>query len=105
VRARLFWKLGLTYVAVLVAVLIAYSLYQPSEHRLRLLGLAAILLVAGAVLAFFFSNSFSSRVGRLKNFAKRIAEGDFRPLDLDGPQDELTDLGDALNHTAARLDR
>jgi two-component system phosphate regulon sensor histidine kinase PhoR len=105
VRARLFWKLGLTYVAVLVAVVIAYSLYQPSEHRLRLLGLAAILLVAGVALSFFFSNSFSSRVDRLKNFAKRISDGDFRPLDLDGPQDELTDLGDALNQTAARLDR
>ncbi len=104
-RARLFWKLGLTYVAVLVAVVIAYSLYQPSEHRLRLLGLAAILLVAGVALSFFFSNSFSSRVDRLKNFAKRISDGDFRPLDLDGPQDELTDLGDALNQTAARLDR
>jgi two-component system phosphate regulon sensor histidine kinase PhoR len=105
VRTRLFWKLGLTYVAVLVAVVIAYSLYQPSEHRLRLLGLAAILLVAGVALSFFFSNSFSSRVDRLKNFAKRISDGDFRPLDLDGPQDELTDLGDALNQTAARLDR
>ncbi len=104
-RARLFWKLGLTYVAVLVAVLIAYSLYQPSERRLRLLGLAAMLLVAGLVLSFFFSSSFSSRVDRLKNFAKRIAEGDFRPLELDGPQDELTDLGVALNHTAASLDR
>lgn len=104
-RARLFWKLGLTYVAVLVAVVIAYSLYQPSEHRLRLLGLAAILLVAGVALSFFFSTSFSSRVDRLKNFAKRISDGDFRPLDLDGPQDELTDLGDALNQTAARLDR
>jgi two-component system, OmpR family, phosphate regulon sensor histidine kinase PhoR len=101
----LFWKLGLTYVAVLVAVVIAYSLYQPSEHRLRLLGLAAILLVAGIALSFFFSTSFSSRVDRLKNFAKRISDGDFRPLDLDGPQDELTDLGDALNQTAARLDR
>ena len=101
----MFWKLGLTYVAVLVAVVIAYSLYQPSEHRLRLLGLAAILLVAGVALSFFFSNSFSSRVDRLKNFAKRISDGDFRPLDLDGPQDELTDLGDALNQTAARLDR
>jgi two-component system, OmpR family, phosphate regulon sensor histidine kinase PhoR len=90
---------------VLVAVVIAYSLYQPSEHRLRLLGLAAILLVAGIALSFFFSTSFSSRVDRLKNFAKRISDGDFRPLDLDGPQDELTDLGDALNQTAARLDR
>jgi two-component system phosphate regulon sensor histidine kinase PhoR len=70
-----------------------------------LLGLAAILLVAGVALSFFFSNSFSSRVDRLKNFAKRISDGDFRPLDLDGPQDELTDLGDALNQTAARLDR
>ena len=104
-RARLFWKLGLTYVAVLVAIVIAYSLYQPSEHRLRLLGLAAILAVAGVMLSFFFSSSFSSRIDRLKNFAKRISDGDFRPLDLDGPQDELTGLGDAMNQTAARLDR
>ncbi|MGC2720231.1 MAG: ATP-binding protein [Candidatus Acidiferrales bacterium] len=104
-RARLFWKLGLTYVAVLAVILLVYSLYQPPERRWGLLGITAILFIVGIALSILFSGSFSARVGRLRNFSRRIAEGDFRPLDLDGPQDELTDLGDSLNQTAASFDR
>jgi two-component system, OmpR family, phosphate regulon sensor histidine kinase PhoR len=105
VRTRLFWKLGLTYVAVLVAVLLIFSFYVEGKFRLGLLGICAVALAVGIALCFFFSGSFSSRVERLKNFSRRIAEGDFRPIDLDGPQDELTSLGESLNQTAARLDR
>ena len=104
-RTRLFWKLGLTYVAVLLGVLVVFAFYQESGARLRLLGLCAALLVTGIGLAFFFSRVFASRIQTLKNFSSRIGAGDFRPMDLDGPQDELSDLGNSLNQTAAQLDR
>jgi two-component system phosphate regulon sensor histidine kinase PhoR len=48
---------------------------------------------------------FAARVQRLQRFSQRIAEGDFRPLLREGPRDELSDLADSLNQTAARLDR
>jgi two-component system phosphate regulon sensor histidine kinase PhoR len=105
VRTRLFWKLGLTYVAVLLGVLVVFAFYQEPGARMRLLGLCAVLLVAGIALAFFFSRVFSSRIQNLKTFSSRIGAGDFRAIDLDGPQDELSDLGNSLNQTAAQLDR
>jgi two-component system, OmpR family, phosphate regulon sensor histidine kinase PhoR len=105
VRTRLFWKLGLTYVAVLLGVLVVFAFYQEPGARLRVLSLCAVLLVAGIALSFFFSRVFASRIQTLKNFSSRIAAGDFRPMDLDGPQDELSDLGNSLNQTAAQLDR
>jgi two-component system phosphate regulon sensor histidine kinase PhoR len=48
---------------------------------------------------------FAARIERLQRFSQRIAEGDFRPLLREGPRDELSDLADSLNQTAARLDR
>ena len=104
-RTRLFWKLGLTYVAVLLGVLLVFAFYQEPGTRMRLLSVCAVLLVAGIGLTLFFSRVFASRIQTLKNFSSRIAVGDFRPLELDGPQDELSDLGNSLNQTAARLDR
>jgi two-component system, OmpR family, phosphate regulon sensor histidine kinase PhoR len=63
-----------------------------------------ILLVAGGV-ALLLSHGFTVRVDRLKDFSRRVAEGDFRPLERDGSGDALEALGAALNRTAARLDR
>jgi two-component system, OmpR family, phosphate regulon sensor histidine kinase PhoR len=63
-----------------------------------------ILLIAGGV-SLLFSRSFTSRVERLKDFSRRVAEGDFRPLPRDGSGDAVEALGISLNRTAARLDR
>jgi two-component system phosphate regulon sensor histidine kinase PhoR len=63
-----------------------------------------ILLIAGAI-SLLFSRSFTGRVERLKEFSRRVAEGDFRPLPRDGSGDALEALGISLNRTAARLDR
>jgi two-component system phosphate regulon sensor histidine kinase PhoR len=63
-----------------------------------------ILLIAG-VASLLVSLGFSERVERLKEFSRRVAEGDFRPLPADGPRDALQELGASLNQTAARLDR
>jgi two-component system phosphate regulon sensor histidine kinase PhoR len=63
-----------------------------------------ILVIAGGV-SLLFSRSFTDRVERLKDFSRRVAEGDFRPLPRDGSGDAVEALGISLNRTAARLDR
>jgi len=63
-----------------------------------------IFLVAGA-FAMWMSSSYTERIERLREFSRRVAEGDFRPLPSDGKGDSLEALGSSLNQTAARLDR
>lgn len=63
-----------------------------------------IYLCAGAV-AMMMSRSYADRVERLREFSRRVAEGDFRPLASDGSGDSLEALGVSLNQTASRLDR
>jgi two-component system phosphate regulon sensor histidine kinase PhoR len=63
-----------------------------------------ILLLAGAA-SLWISRSFTERIERLREFSRRVAEGDFRPLSPDGKGDTLDALGSSLNQTAARLDR
>jgi two-component system, OmpR family, phosphate regulon sensor histidine kinase PhoR len=75
-----------------------------SFRRRLLLASFLILLIAGGI-SLVFSRSFTRRVDRLKDFSRRVAEGDFRPLPRDGPGDALGALGISLNRTAARLDR
>ncbi len=62
-----------------------------------------ILALAGGVSLLFF-RSVSNRIGRLKQFSRRVAEGDFRPLPHDRSNDELADLSATLNQTALKLD-
>src|ERR1700727_3591152 len=63
------------------------------------------MLLICAIASFAFARMFSARIERLKDFSQRIAEGDFRPLLGEGPRDELSDLADSMNQTAARLDQ
>jgi two-component system phosphate regulon sensor histidine kinase PhoR len=63
-----------------------------------------IFLIAGAI-AMLMSRTYTDRVERLREFSRRVAEGDFRPLPADGTGDTLEALGSSLNQTAARLDR
>ncbi len=70
----------------------------------RQLGVASlVLLLLGGGIAFLFSQTFSRRVERLKEFAQRVAEGDFRPLAAERMGDELVELAQSLNQTAQRL--
>ncbi|MGH9744012.1 MAG: two-component system histidine kinase PnpS [Candidatus Acidiferrum sp.] len=73
------------------------------RHRLWIASFF-ILLIAGGV-SLLLSRNFTLRVERLKEFSRRVAEGDFRPLSRDNSGDALEALGISLNRTAARLDR
>ena len=75
-----------------------------SELRQRLLVASVVMLLIGAVASLGFARMFAARIDRLKDFSQRIAEGNFRPLLPEGPRDELSDLADSMNQTAARLD-
>ena len=75
-----------------------------SFRRALWFGSLVILLLAGAI-TLLVSRGFSNRVDRLTEFSRRVAEGDFRPLPVDGSGDALETLGRSLNQTAARLDR
>ena len=75
------------------------------EFRKRFcLASLVVLLVTGAA-ALLISRSFSNRVDRLTAFSRRVAEGDFRPIDAHRSGDALEALAVSLNDTAARLDR
>jgi two-component system phosphate regulon sensor histidine kinase PhoR len=75
------------------------------ELRQRQIIATLVVLFIGALVSFAFARMFAARVQRLRRFSQRIAEGDFRPLLREGPRDELSDLADTLNLTAARMDR
>lgn len=77
--------------------------FSLAELRERLLAASVVILVAGGLVSFLFSSRFAVRVEQLKDFSSRVACGDFRALRFDGPRDELADLANSLNETAAQL--
>jgi two-component system phosphate regulon sensor histidine kinase PhoR len=74
------------------------------ELRQRLVAASLVILALGGVVSLLFSRVFAARVERLKDFSRRVAAGDFRPLPAENPRDELSDLALALNNTAAQMD-
>jgi len=76
-----------------------------AELRHRLLVASLVILLLGGLFSLVYFRMFAARVERLKDFSRRLAQGDFRPLPSEAPRDELTDLADALNETAAWMDR
>jgi len=74
------------------------------ELRQRLIAASLVILALGGAVSLLFSRVFAARVERLKDFSRRVAEGDFRPLPAENPRDELADLALALNDTAAQMD-
>lgn len=75
-----------------------------SDLRRRLLEATLVILAAGAIALFFFFRSFAQRVEHLKRFSLRLAQGDFRSLPSERSNDELAELTQALNETAASMD-
>jgi two-component system phosphate regulon sensor histidine kinase PhoR len=79
--------------------------FSLKELRERLLASFLITLLAGIVLSLIFARFFFERVRRLRKFSQRIARGDFHPEPAEGPRDELSELADSMNQTAAHLER
>lgn len=73
--------------------------------RSRLWGISLLILVVAGGTSLLFFRTVSHRIGRLKEFSQRVADGDFRPLALDQSNDELAELSSTMNQTALKLDR
>jgi two-component system, OmpR family, phosphate regulon sensor histidine kinase PhoR len=76
-----------------------------AELQRRVLSASLLILLGGGLASLAYFRRLAARIERLTHLAHRLAEGDFRPLPADGPNDELSDLAHALNETAARMDR
>lgn len=109
-RTKFFWKRGGIYLGLLLGVLLVALLSFSSDSAAAQLqprfaiAVAVAFLIATAVTAAF-SQSFSARIARLKDFTGRMGSGDFRPLPTERASDELSSLADSLNRAAAQLDR
>jgi two-component system, OmpR family, phosphate regulon sensor histidine kinase PhoR len=73
--------------------------------RSRLWSISLLILICGSGISLLYFRAVSRRIERLKEFSRRVADGDFRPLVLDRHKDELADLSSTLNQTALKLDR
>ena len=104
-RAERYEQSGSPPIVIRLALPLSVVNLSVVELRQRLLTATFLMLVAGVFVSLAFARMFASRVDRLKLFSQRIAEGDFRPVLREGPRDELSDLADSMNQTAARLDR
>lgn len=91
-----------------LVVLFALPLVQADTEllafRRQLWGASLLILLAAGAASLLVSRSFSSRVDRLKEFSRRVADSDFRPMLTNRNGDALDELALALNETAARLD-
>jgi two-component system, OmpR family, phosphate regulon sensor histidine kinase PhoR len=76
-----------------------------ASFRRRLWLASAVIMALAGAASLLVSLRFAARIERLKEFSRRVADGDFRPLPGDGSEDALAQLGASLNQTAARLDR
>ena len=97
-----FRRLGMLYLALVAAILIAVEVAAPGTLARIFPGLLVILLVSG-FLSILFLRSVAARIRRLKQFADRAAAGDFTPLEKDHGRDELADLAQALGGHLARV--
>jgi two-component system, OmpR family, phosphate regulon sensor histidine kinase PhoR len=77
------------------------ELLRQFRRQLALASLVILIVTGAASLAI--SRYLSKRVERLKDFSRRVAEGDFQPIAAGGPGDALEELAHSLNETAARL--
>jgi two-component system, OmpR family, phosphate regulon sensor histidine kinase PhoR len=104
VRINIFWQLGLAFLGfLLIGLLTAQAFSASGLERKRIWFAALTILFFTIILSLLFSRKFSQRVQRLEGFSRRLAAGDFTPVELEDRNDELTALARAMNETAARL--
>lgn len=104
-RAQRFQPASGSPIVIRLALPLAQIDLSLKELRQRLLVASLIILVIGIGVSLIFARIFVARVENLKDFSQRIAAGDFHPWLAVGPRDELSDLADSMNQTAAHLDR
>jgi two-component system, OmpR family, phosphate regulon sensor histidine kinase PhoR len=121
VRARLFSRLTLTYLALLVLLCLVVDLLAQrafhlaamrakdaialaSDFSFELFAVALAVVLLGFAAYLYFSIQLSKRTARLEAFAGRLGTGDFRPVPLEGPTDEIESLAEQMNASASRLD-
>jgi two-component system phosphate regulon sensor histidine kinase PhoR len=104
-RAQRYDPAGAAPIVIRLALPLSQIDLSLVELRQRLLAATLVVLLIGGLVSFAFVRMFAARVQRLQRFSQRIAEGDFSPLLREGPRDDLSDLADSLNLTAARMDR
>jgi two-component system phosphate regulon sensor histidine kinase PhoR len=105
VQANLIWQFVLGLIGLILAAFLGAELYishAPLHEILWLAGVSAALLIS-AVMSLLFARWYGARIRRLGEFSRRLAAGDFRPLELPPHNDELAALARAMNETAARL--
>ncbi len=74
-----------------------------SEVRWRILTASAVAALIALLIAYFFSRSFTRRIGRLRAFAEGLAKANFTEGPLPDADDELGSLTRSLNSTASQL--
>ena len=110
-RISLFWRLGLTFLGLALAILAGASWFisasvspeaaAVARHTLWVAALAVVIV--SVALSLIFSTVYSPRIKRLMQFAQRAAAGDFTPLPRPAGRDEVADLGDAVDGMVAQL--
>jgi len=104
-RAQRFQPASGSPIVIRLALPLAQIDLSLRELRQRLLVASLITLLLGIAISLIFARIFATRVEHLRDFSRRIATGDFHPWLAVGPRDELSDLADSMNQTAAHLDR
>lgn len=89
--------------AVRLAVPLAGVAEQVDGIRRQMLSAIAIAFVPALVIAFLFARSVSSKLGTIIDFASKLAEGRLQARIEKPGSDELGQLGQKLNETAANL--
>jgi len=74
-----------------------------AEVRWRILTASAVAALIALLIAYFFSRSFTRRIGRLRAFAEGLAKANFTEGPLPDGDDELGSLTRSLNSTASQL--
>jgi len=122
VRARLFSKLALIYIALLALLCFAVDIATErqlgqsvldrkvqnvfiADARLRIFIMFLCIAALGTAAFLLVLTRFSARLRKIQEFSDRMGAGEFRPISLEGPRDELALLTESLNATAERLDR
>jgi len=104
-RAVRYDRPGASPVVIRMALPLAQVEESVSELRRRIYVASLVVLLLGGMFSLVYFRMFAARIERLKGFSDRVALGDLRPMPSEGPRDEIAELSDSLNETAAWMDR